>query len=97
MAKSSNGGESEYHIVATRTRVVGSGNLKYTLQDYSSIQNQALVPLAMQTATRFEPDVLSNFQSQRTRLIGQVTDINEWFEINRIIVFAKPVAAEYPR
>jgi hypothetical protein len=96
VAKSS-GGESELHIVVTRTRVIGSGNLRYTLQDYSSIQNQTLVPLAMQAATRFEPDVLSNFQSQRTRLIGQVTAINEWFEINRIVIFAKPVAEEYPR
>jgi len=51
----------------------------------------------MLTATRFEPTVLSNFQSQRTRLIGKVTDVNEWFEINKIIIWAKAVAIEYPQ
>jgi hypothetical protein len=51
----------------------------------------------MAAATRIEPLTLSNFQSQRTRLIGQVTNLGEWFEISRIIVFAKPVAEEYPQ
>jgi len=96
---SGSGGIGEYdtHIVATRARVVGSGLLRYSLQDYSAIQNQILAPLTMAATTRFEPTVLSNFQSQRTRLIGQVTDIDEWFEFSKIIIFAKPVAIEYPQ
>jgi hypothetical protein len=96
VAKSS-GGESELHIVSVRTRVLGSGNLQYSLEDYSAIQTQVLVPQPMAAATRIEPLTLSNFQSQRTRLIGQVTNLGEWFEISRIIVFAKPVAEEYPQ
>lgn len=95
MAKSS-GAESEHHIVATRLRVLGSGNLDLSLQDYSNIQTQTLVPLVMVAATRIEVTRLSNFQSQRTRLIGTITEINEWFEIGRIIIFIKPVAIEYP-
>ena len=77
-------------------RVTGSGNLQLSLQDLDNVQTQDLVPLPMQTATRFEPTRLANFQSQRTRLIGKVTELNEHFTITRIIIFAKPVAVEYP-
>lgn len=99
MARGSAGSNGEYdtHLVSVRARVIGSGLMRYTFEDYSAIQTQNLVPLTMATATRFEPTVLSNFQSQRTRLIGKVTDIDEWFEFSRIIIFAKPVAIEYPQ
>lgn len=96
MAKSKTGAEYEHHIVGVRLRVLGQGNLQLSLQDYSNIQTQNLVPLAMSTATRFEPTRLSNFQSQRTRLIGTITEEDEWFGIRRIIIYAKPVAVEYP-
>ena len=97
MAKGQSNGEFDTHLVSVRARVLGSGSLRYTFEDYSAIQTLDLVPLTMSSATRFEPTVLSNFQSQRTRLIGKVTDIDEWFDFSRIIIFAKPVAIEYPQ
>jgi hypothetical protein len=97
VAKSSSGnGEFEHHIVGIRYRINGSGNHKISLTDYDNIQTQNLVDLPMQVITRFEPMRLSNFQSQRTRLVGKTTELNEWFEISRIIIFAKPIAIEYP-
>lgn len=97
MAKKSDGaGELEYHIVGTRMRVLGFGSLNMTLTDLSQVQSQPLVPFTMQTVTRIEPTRLANFQSQRTRLEGSVGVIDEWFRISRIIIFAKPVAVEYP-
>lgn len=90
------GGENEHHIVGIRMRVTGAGNLKLTLTDLDEIQVQNLVDLPMSAATRIEPTRLANFQSQRTRLEGGTTEINETFRINRIIIFAKPVAVEYP-
>ena len=98
MAKGSgSSGEFDTHVVSVRARVIGNGFMRYTLEDYSAIQSTDLAPLTMLPATRFEPTVLANFQSQRTRLIGKVTDVNEWFEISRILIFAKPVAIEYPQ
>lgn len=88
--------ESEYHIVGVRFRIVGSGNFESNLSDLDSIQNQPLKNITMAVTTRFEPTLLSNFQSQRTRLECQTTEINEVFRISRIIIFAKPVATEYP-
>lgn len=95
MAKSG-GGEFEHHVVGVRLRVTGSGDLQLSLESYDQVQVQNLVPLNMLNPNRFEPTRLANFQSQRIRLVGKVTEINEWFEIHRIVIYAKPVAVEYP-
>lgn len=101
MAKSSvsskQTGDYEHHVVAVRLRVVGAGNLQLSLQDLSDVQTQNLATLPMQTATRFEATRLANFQSQRIRLVGRTTEIDEIFNIGRIVVFAKAVAVEYPQ
>lgn len=95
MAKSA-GVEGEHHIVGARLRVTGSGDLRLSLTDLDEMQTQTLAVLPMQATTRFEPMRLANFQSQRTRLIGTITEISEYFLIGRIIIFAKQVAMEYP-
>lgn len=77
-------------------RVVGVGNLQLSLTDLDDIQTQTLVALPMTATTRIEPLRLANFQSQRIRLVGRTTEIGEQFTINRILIFAKPVAQEYP-
>ena len=96
MAKKNLGGEYDHHIVSVRMRVTGAGNLNLSLTDLDDIQTQNLVDMPMTATTRFEVTRLANFQSQRTRLVGSVSEINEWFQIQRILVFAKPVAQEYP-
>lgn len=96
MARKSGGLEGEYHVVAVRLRINGSGNLKMSLTDLDDQQTQNLIPLAMQSVTRFEPIRLANFQSQRVRLVGKTTEEGESFIIGRIILYVKPVAAEYP-
>lgn len=98
MAKGASGrGEFDTHIVGIRARIVGSGSMQYTLEDYSAIQTTNLTTLTLAVTTRFEPTVLANYQSQRTRLIGKVTVVSEWFDISRIIIWAKAVAIEYPQ
>lgn len=89
-------GENEHHIVAVRLRLQGSGNLKMALSDLSDVQTLNLVDIPMQAVTRIEPTRLANFQSQRIRFTVTTTQINEVFHIHRIILFAKPVAVEYP-
>lgn len=96
MAKSKNNEESEHHVVAIRTRLKGSGNLKMSLFDLDDVQESVLVPLVMNPVTRIEPTRLANFQSQRIRLVLYTTELNEYFAIGRILIYAKPVAVEYP-
>lgn len=77
-------------------RVKGTGNLDIYLTDLDDERRYDMVPLAMQATTRIEPTRLANFQSQRIRLVGSTDVIDEQFTISRIIIFAKPVAMEYP-
>ena len=88
--------EAEHHIVGIRLRVIGEGNLRLALLGLNDIQRLELKPLPLATTNRFEPMVLSNFQSQRVRLELKTTEIDERMEVGRIIIFAKPVASEYP-
>jgi hypothetical protein len=88
--------EAEHHVVGLKMRVTGSGNLDMSLSDLDDVQTQTLVPFAMSTTTRFEPVRLANFQSQRVRLTIRTDTINEVFLIKRILIYAKPVAIEYP-
>lgn len=96
MAKKNQGGEYEHHIVGVRMRVIGTGSMQLALTDLDDIQTETLVPITMAATTRFEPFRLANFQSQRIRLVGRITEINETFKIQRILLFGKPVAQEYP-
>jgi len=96
VAKSDGGGEFEHHVVGVRFRVVGAGNLHLTLKSLDDIKTQVLVDVPMVASTNIEPLRLADFQSQRIRLRGETLQINEIMEIRRIILFAKPVAAEYP-
>jgi hypothetical protein len=95
VAKDGNG-EFEHHVVGVRLRVKGAGNLQLTLKDLDDVQQQPLVAVPMNAVDRFEPFRLADFQSQRIRLRGETIEINEIMEIRRVIIFAKPVAAEYP-
>jgi len=94
--QSISGVEAEYHIVGIRLRVTGEGNLKTALLGLNDIQRLDLKSLPLNTTNRFEPMILSNFQSQRVRLELKTTEIDERMEVSRIIIFAKPVAVEYP-
>lgn len=94
MAK--NTGESEYHVVAVRLRATGAGNLNLVLSDLDQTRTSVLPVLVLAATTRIEPIKLANFQSQRIRLELTTTVINETFRIRRILIFAKPVAQEYP-
>lgn len=95
MAKDGNG-EFEHHVVGVRLRVNGVGNLVLTLKSLNDVNTQQLVDVPMNVTTAIEPFRLANFQSQRIRLRGETTEIDEVMAIRRIVIFAKPVAAEYP-
>lgn len=96
--KSSSGEDSEWHIVAIRMNINGSGDLQMALKSLDDAQVSNLVPFTMTpTAGRIvAPTRLANFQSQRASLFCETTEIDETFRINKIIIFAKPVAVEYP-
>ena len=84
-------GEQEQHVVAVRMRVTGAGSLVMRLLTLNDVRTLTLTPFTMASATEVEPTRLCNFQSQRIRLEFKVENIDETFNISRIILFAKPV------
>lgn len=89
-------GESINHYAAIRVRVNGLGNLRPTLYSLDNIITQTLVPLVMQSITDRQPVRLCNFQTQRASLELKTTALDEWFRINRIILFSKELYIDFP-
>jgi len=89
-------GENISHFGHIRLRVIGTGNLKPTYFSFQDVRSQALVPLPMSLTTNIEPLRLGNFNEQRASLELKTTNINDYFRINRILVYTKFFATEYP-
>ena len=88
--------EEVIHFAGVRIRVVGTGNLDLEFLSLDNVDTQTLVPLVMSNTTAREPTRLSNFISQRGMLKISTDSINDYFEINRIILFAKPIWSQFP-
>jgi hypothetical protein len=93
-------GESINHFNGVRVRVVGSGNLDVAAYVQNGMNtdslDQTLVPYAMSTATHRQPTLGLNVKKQRMSLEIKITEINEWFAINRLIVYMKPLYTSFP-
>ena len=84
------------HFTAVRMRVNGSGTLRTTLFSNDNIISYPLANVTMAATSRFSVRLLANVVEQRALVQVQTTDIDDDFEIHRIIVFAKPIWAEIP-
>lgn len=91
-------GENISHTMGVRMRIVGKGNLICSLR---SLEDEKIVvnpnPLVLKESTSIQPLKKFNFMSQRTSFKMQTKKINEWFRVNRIIVFTKTVFTQYPQ
>lgn len=90
------GTEFEHHVVGARLRVTGSGNLQSRFAGLDDIVTDTCANIPMTPTNRLEPTVLANIQSQRIRYEFFTTEVDEYFMIRRIIIYAKAVATEYP-
>ena len=84
------------HYGAVRLRVTGSANLQLSLLSLDEVQSNVLAPITLQSSNNVEPNRLSNFTQQRAKLMIQTTNMNETFQISKIIIFIKPVAKSWP-
>lgn len=89
-------GERISHFNAIRMRVVGTGFLKLTLYSLEDETHFQLADIEMSESTRISPLRLANFIEQRASLRLETHSINEYFKVNRIIIYSRDFAAEYP-
>lgn len=84
------------HYTSVRMRIIGSGQLDMTMFSQDDVFSSVLLPFTMAATTNIRPTRLMNFQHQRAYLKGSTNVINEWFQINKIVIYAKEVFVEYP-
>lgn len=89
-------GEVISHFNMVRLRVNGRGNLKLKLLSMQDVTYQQLAEIQMADTTNIQPRVLANFKEQRAKLEIGTTSINDFFRINRIIIYTKFFASEFP-
>ena len=89
-------GEGISHFAAIRIRVTGRGQLRMAVYALDDLNSKLLVPFKMEQLARYAPTRLVNFTDQRASFQIWVSNIDERFRINRIIVFTKNIYKSFP-
>lgn len=90
------GNENILHYAGARLRLQGSGNLIPTFINLDDTPIQQLTAIVMSNTPTREPLRLANFTGQRVRFKVETNMIDEKMIINRIIIYNKPLWADYP-
>ena len=85
------------HYGAVRYRIIGSGNLTTTLNSLQNVESQVLAPIALTNPNDRMPTILANFSKEQISITFETNEIDEYFRINRIILYVKPLWAGYPQ
>ena len=88
--------EEILHFGGVRLRVIGAGSLNMKFSSLDDVITQDLLPLPMIATNAREPLRLANFISQRALLTVSVSGIDQYFRINKVVLFTKPIWSEYP-
>lgn len=88
--------ENINHYAAIRMRVVGTGNLDMQLASLDRIDTSDLVAFTLSETNAREPTRLCNFVSQKARLKVSTDVIDEFFNIDKVIIFAREIYKEFP-
>lgn len=96
-ARERSSGENIFHFNAVRLRVIGKGTLKLTFYSLQDETNERLADLPLSLRTNIQPTKLANFMDQRASLELKTVSINDYFRVNRIIIFSKETYSEYPQ
>jgi hypothetical protein len=89
-------GEAISHINMVRLRVTGNGSLKLALLSQQDVSRQQLHDIPLSARTAIQPRTLANFKEQRAKLEIGTNTINDYFRINRIILYSRYFASEFP-
>ncbi len=89
-------GENISHFAAIRVRVNGTGDLLMTIYSLDDVKSKELVPFVMQTLNRRIPTRIINFVEQRASISLRTEEIDDYFRINRIVVFTKEIFSSFP-
>lgn len=94
-AESGDAGEiNHYNLI--RMRTTGFGKVKIRLFSLDEVDEDQCPDIVLNKTSPKEPRSLANFISNRAGVEIKTTTINEYINVNAIIVFSRWVATEYP-
>lgn len=76
------------HFGGLRTRAVGSGFLQATFSSLDRAITQVTKSIPLSVSPGRELTVLANFKAEKASLSLKTQSINEWFHINKVVIFA---------
>ena len=88
--------ENISHWGGIRLRVIGNGDLIPTYYGLDKVESRSLVNITMSEPERREPTRLANFVAQRCLLRLETNVIDDYMEIQRIILYAKEIYTQFP-
>lgn len=84
------------HYNAVRLRVRGYGKIKMRLFSLDEVEEDILPDITLAVATPLVQRSLANFVESRAGLELKTTTINEFVNVNQIIIFSRFFASENP-
>ena len=95
-ASEASSGENISHFAAIRVRVYGSGKLYMFVFSLDDVKYKTLVPFHLESRARIIPTRIVNFKEQRAAFELKTSGTNEYFRINRIVIYSKESDSSYP-
>ena len=95
-ASSGSGGDNITHFAGIRLRITGEGALQSRFIGLDEVETYTLLSLTLSTTSRISLFRLANFVNQQSMLEMSITELDENFRCNRIIVYAKTIWKEVP-
>ena len=88
--------EDILHFGGVRLRIDGYGQLDMQLSTINDQNEVQLLPLVLEATPSREPLRLCNYMTQRAKLKLSTDVIDEYINVNKIIIFVKPTYTSYP-
>jgi hypothetical protein len=76
------------HFAGARLRVVGNGTLQTLIGSLDSVQTLSADDIVMALRPGYEPTIMFNFQAEKASFMFYTSSIDEWFHVNKIVIFA---------
>jgi hypothetical protein len=95
-------GDGINHFNGVRFRLVGVGNLQINAYASSGEESnpdilvETAIPYTMTATTKQQPVILLNCKESRLSIEFKVTEFGEYFEVQRLILFMKPLFTSVP-
>ena len=90
------GGENINHFNAVRVRVNGNGTLKMRIFSLDDAKMKLIKDIKMSPTPGRAETCITNLMTERASLEIRTVSINDYFRINRLIIFAKETFSSHP-